>query len=72
MSTTLQNIQHTTTISEDSLESEINDLIDKLDKPKGTLKLMNDALFGCDLEDVDFDGCDMEVEPKEKEKPTIT
>ena len=54
------------------MESEINDLIDKLDKPKGTLKLMNDALFGCDLEDVDFGGCDMEVEPKEKEKPTIT
>lgn len=60
------------TISEDSLESEMNEVIDKLQKPNGSLKLMNDGLFGCDLENVDFDGCDIKVEPKEKEVPTIT
>ena len=50
----------------------MNEVIDKLQKPKGSLKLMNDGLLGCDLENVDFDGCDIEVERKEKEVPTIT
>ena len=50
----------------------MNEVIDKLQKPKGSLKLMNDGLFGCDLENADFDGCDIDIEPKEKEVPTIT
>lgn len=68
----MQNTQSITTISEDFLESEINDLIDKLDKPKGEIKLMNDGMFDCELEDVDFDGCNITVEPKKKEEISIT
>lgn len=53
----------------------MNSVIDELEKdmkPKGELKLMNDEIFDCRLDDVDFDGCDMEIEPKKKEKIEIT
>lgn len=60
-------------ISEETLESAVNDLVDKLEKDKdaGNIKLMNDDLFNVDA-DENFESDFNIGEPKKKEEPKIT
>ena len=61
-------------ISEDCLESEINDLVDKLEseeKGKGNLKLFTDGLFDIEI-DTDYDVNFNIGEPVKKDEPEIT
>ena len=63
------------TISEETLESAVNDLVDKLedDKETGNLKLMNDSLFVTDLEmDLENENAFDIGEPKKKKEESIT
>ena len=59
-------------ISEETLESELNDLVDKIEEEKNTekLKLMNDNLFDVDV-DSDYDTNFNIGEPKKKVEPKI-
>ena len=60
-------------ISEETLESAVNDLVDKLEKDKetGNIKLMNNSLFDVDA-DENFESDFNIGEPKKKEEPKIT
>lgn len=60
-------------ISEETLESAVNDLVEQLEKDKetGNIKLMNDGLFGVDA-DENFESHFNTGEPKKKEEPKIT
>lgn len=60
-------------ISEETLESAVNDLVEKLEKDKetGNIKLMNDGLFDVDA-DENFESHFNIGELKKKEEPKIT